>query len=613
MAKIILQKMRFDNILSYGEGNEIDFQQGRVVQLVGKNGSGKSSLATILEECLFNKNSKGLAKGDLFNWDLEKKHYHIEVDFSKDGDSYSVIKDVKSTAKVTLICNGEDISGHTATQTYKLISDIFGCDFTTFTKMVYQSVGSSLDFLKSTDAKRKEFLTSLFDQEIYKSTENDVKADIKEVEASVSKLSGSIQSTKKMLEMIIKDSQLDIPERVPVPEYDDNGTNEQISELRVQAALATQQSAMIEKKIEADRRVQAAKDKLDKFNKPIPNVSKEEVDNLQKEHAVLLSQKKEFAGQVREFSTQSAHTHCRTCGSLLDTTAAKHALALAQEKLGEVEKKVIEVEPILEALNADLRYLKDFELSSKSLEEAIAYVKEFEGVDTSLNTDIKDINSQIRTLQTQLQEHKQDVEKAKQINSDSDKKQALKDAALERLDLVQADLEELTENLKEQQELLADLQIIAKSLKDIVGYKLEYNVKVFEELINKYLSELTDGVFALNFELNGAKLDVVIYNNGRQTSMASCSTGQQQRIQTATLLAIRSLLSAISKVDINLLFLDEVISYIDTQGIETLIEVLLGEQDLNSFIVSHGHSHPLAEQINIVQDAKQVSRLEVSK
>lgn len=613
MAKIILQKMRFDNILSYGEGNEIDFQQGRVVQLVGKNGSGKSSLATILEECLFNKNSKGLAKGDLFNWDLEKKHYHIEVDFSKDGDSYSVIKDVKSTAKVTLICNGEDISGHTATQTYKLISDIFGCDFTTFTKMVYQSVGSSLDFLKSTDAKRKEFLTSLFDQEIYKSTENDVKADIKEVEASVSKLSGSIQSTKKMLEMIIKDSQLDIPERVPVPEYDDNGTNEQISELRVQAALATQQSAMIEKKIEADRRVQAAKDKLEKFNKPIPNVSKEEVDNLQKEHAVLLSQKKEFAGQVREFSTQSTHTHCRTCGSLLDTTAAKHALALAQEKLGVVEKKVIEVEPILEALNADLRYLKDFELSSKSLEEAIAYVKEFEGVDTSLNTDIKDINSQIRTLQTQLQEHKQDVEKAKQINSDSDKKQALKDAALERLELVQADLEELTESLKEQQELLADLQIIAKSLKDIVGYKLEYNVKVFEELINKYLSELTDGVFALNFELNGAKLDVVIYNNGRQTSMASCSTGQQQRIQTATLLAIRSLLSAISKVDINLLFLDEVISYIDTQGIETLIEVLLVEQDLNSFIVSHGHSHPLAEQINIVQDAKQVSRLEVSK
>lgn len=613
MAKIILQKMRFDNILSYGEGNEIDFQQGRVVQLVGKNGSGKSSLATILEECLFNKNSKGLAKGDLFNWDLEKKHYHIEVDFSKDGDSYSVIKDVKSTAKVTLICNGEDISGHTATQTYKLISDIFGCDFTTFTKMVYQSVGSSLDFLKSTDAKRKEFLTSLFDQEIYKSTENDVKADIKEVEGSVSKLSGSIQSTKKMLEMIIKDSQLDIPERVPVPEYDDNGTNEQISELRVQAALATQQSAMIEKKIEADRRVQAAKDKLDKFNKPIPNVSKEEVDNLQKEHAVLLSQKKEFAGQIREFSTQSAHTHCRTCGSLLDTTAAKHALALAQEKLNVVEKKVIEVEPILEALNADLRYLKDFELSSKSLEEAIAYVKEFEGIDTTINTDIKDINNQIRTLQTQLQEHKQDVEKAKQINSDSDKKQALKDAALERLELVQADLETLTEDLQEQQELLADLQIIAKSLKDIVGYKLEYNVKVFEGLINKYLSELTDGVFALTFELNGAKLDVVIYNNGRQTSMASCSTGQQQRIQTATLLAIRSLLSAISKVDINLLFLDEVISYIDTQGIETLIEVLLGEQDLNSFIVSHGHSHPLAEQINIVQDAKQVSRLEVSK
>ena len=66
-----------------------------------------------------------------------------------------------------------------------------------------------------------------------------------------------------------------------------------------------------------------------------------------------------------------------------------------------------------------------------------------------------------------------------------------------------------------------------------------------------------DGIFALNFELNATKLDVVIYNNGRQTSMASCSTGQQQRIQTATLLAIRALLSSVSKVDINLLFIHQ--------------------------------------------------------
>ncbi len=609
--------MRFDNFLSYGESNEIDFESGRVVQLVGANGAGKSSIATALEECLFNKNSKGLSKSELFNWEQEKKHYHLEVDFAKDGKEYTVVKDVKSTAKITLLEDGEDISGHTATQTYKLISDIFGCDFNTFTKIVYQSVGSSLDFLKTTDAKRKEFLTSLFDQEIYKVLEADVKADIKIIEGVVATLSGSIDSTSKMLQMVIKDSQLAIPERVEVPEFDDSQVSERIGELKAQATLVSHQQTMIKKKLEADRRVQEAQETVDLLKQRVEGIDNPTDEEL-KEQKDLWSEcnhkLRDAETRIKTFSVESSNTTCRTCGSHLDVSAALNALNIAKQDKSEVVDIVTTTAQLIKEMEDKKQAWGKLGLAEKTLEAARESAMDYNDVgDSSIDLDIGDINADILRLQNDVKQRKQEVETAKAINVDSDKKQALKDAAMDRLEVIEKELDNLNADLAEQQEYLADLQLIAKSLKDIVGYKLEYNVKVFEELINKYLSDLTDGIFALNFELNATKLDVVIYNNGRQTSMASCSTGQQQRIQTATLLAIRALLSSVSKVDINLLFLDEVISYIDTQGIETLIEVLLKEPELNSFIVSHGHSHPMAEQIVIMQDENQVSRLVEAK
>lgn len=604
--------MRFDNFLSYGEGNVINFQQGRVVQLVGANGAGKSSLATALEECLFNKNSKGLSKSELFNWEQDKKHYHIEVDFFKDGNEYTVIKDVKSTAKVTLLENGEDISGHTATQTYKVISDVFGCDFATFTKIVYQSVSSSLDFLKVTDAKRKEFLVALFDQEIYKDLEGKVKTRIKELDLTVSKLTGSVSSTKKMLDMVIKESQIVVPARVEIPEYDDTQDVERVSELKAQANLANHQQAMIKKKIEADRRVLDATKKFDEAGKLVEGVDKPEDSELtsaKSELSEVQHKLKDAESRIKTFSAKVESNVCKTCGTHLDVSDSIRAFEIAvQDRLA-----VVHVVTDLSNQVSDMTHNKAlwdaYDRAKKTLEREDAALLELGDIDETAPTDISEIQAEVIRLQGTIQDSKKRVEEARVANTAADKQQALKDNATSKLEVLTKELDTLSVDLEAAQADIADLQIIAKSLKDIVGYKLEYNVKVFEELINKYLSDLTDGVFALTFELNATKLDVVIYNNGRLTSMASCSTGQQQRIQTATLLAIRSLLSAISKVDINLLFLDEVISYIDTQGIETLIEILLKEPELNSFIVSHGHSHPMAEQVTIVQDENQVSRL----
>ena len=66
------------NCFSYGEENEIDLSRTTLTQLVGTNGTGKSSIPLILEEVLFNKNSKGIKKADIANR-INNKGYDITL------------------------------------------------------------------------------------------------------------------------------------------------------------------------------------------------------------------------------------------------------------------------------------------------------------------------------------------------------------------------------------------------------------------------------------------------------------------------------------------------------------------------------------------------------
>ena len=73
MSNITLKTLKFSNMFSYGKENKIDLNKSRISQLTAPNGSGKSSIAMIIQETLFNKNIKGIKKSDILNrWSKEK-------------------------------------------------------------------------------------------------------------------------------------------------------------------------------------------------------------------------------------------------------------------------------------------------------------------------------------------------------------------------------------------------------------------------------------------------------------------------------------------------------------------------------------------------------------
>ena len=183
---ITLKILKWSNVFSYGENNSIDFSINPITQLIGANGNGKSSIPLILELVLFNKNSKGIKTGNILNRYTNSKSYNINLTFDKDGDSYFIDTTRASTQKVGLYKNGEDISSHTATGTFKIIEEILGFGHREFVQLVYQSSASSLEFLTATDSARKKFLIDLLDLGSYTDKFGEFKELVKIVSDDIS-------------------------------------------------------------------------------------------------------------------------------------------------------------------------------------------------------------------------------------------------------------------------------------------------------------------------------------------------------------------------------------------------------------------------------------------
>ena len=229
----------------------------------------------------------------------------------------------------------------------------------------------------------------------------------------------------------------------------------------------------------------------------------------------------------------------------------------------------------------------------------------YRGIDSDLPSQILDkeaLADNLVELETKLRAAKIELAKIAKENEARTKSNP-------RIEIIQAQTDGFIEKLNKAKAVLAqqaqldsNLDVLKKafSTNGLLAYKIENLVKELEELTNQYLAELSDGRFTLQFIVSNDKLNVQITDNEVIVDILALSSGELARVNTATLIAIRKLMSSISKSRINILFLDEVISVLDDAGREKLVEVLLAE-DLNTYAVSHGWTHPLLEKIEVVK------------
>ena len=596
---ITLQKLKWSNCFSYGPDNEMDLSDNTVTQVLGTNGMGKSSIPLIIEEALYNKNSKGIKKADIPNRYVNAG-YHIHLEFTKDKKRYDVIIDRKSSIKLKLLENGEDISSHTATNTYKTLQDIIGIDFKTFSQLVYQNTNSSLQFLTATDTNRKKFLIDLLHLEGYVRL-----FEIFKEEARKSALNlNSIESKIATIEKWLASNKLSDTSILPVSEIsiETIEDEQELAALMIEIKNISEKNKKISqnntfKQMLAEIRIEEARD---------CEVSEiQSYDDLQTE-AGQLSQA--VAGSKRLLDKMGKlGDHCPTCEqdvdasfkqSLIDAEAMK--IANARERQDEIERRISEIKRD----NAKFQNARKIESDWSEL---------FRSIDNNLPASILDpeeLKGRARGIQERIQNAKDELIRLTRENEAITKRNTRIQVVLEQTEEFEQELFELNELLDLESATVSNLEVLKKafSTNGLLAYKIENLVKELEELTNHYLAELSDGRFTLEFVVSNDKLNVQITDNGNIVDILALSSGELARVNTATLIAIRKLMSSISKSQINILFLDEVINVLDETGREKLVEVLL-EEDLNTYVVSHGWTHPLLDKVEVVKSGN-VSRLE---
>ena len=603
MSQISLKKLTFSNMFSYGKKeNVIEFNKNKITQLTAPNGSGKSSIALILQEVLFNKNIKGIKKADILNRWSNLKEWNASLDFNIDHTNY-VIKVSRLGAKsiVKLTANGKDLSEHKVLDTYKKVQELLNLDFSIFSQLTYHSSIDLLEFLKATDTNRKKFLINLFNLEKYIKIGEAIKIVSNNENKKLTLLQGELNG----IDSFLKDTDIsETIEFIDIPKSDEN-LIKKLALLEKEVEEYTETCKKIDKNnFSIEERNGLTFDMSMKVPETDPNM----FSDLEEVNQEVTKTKLHKQNIERSLTSIDMSDTCYACGQTIDNSQSKQ---LHKDLNNDLCNTVIRIEGLLEELDYAKEHVNSYQYAVEKYNNNQKTIEKFEQltqmIDKSLSTihpnydqlqkDLFNTNKKVNDNQIKIQDATEHNQKVGIHNAKVAALVEQKEDFLSRQTVIKNDILSLSNKL-------SNLNVLKKafSTSGIVAFKLENLTKELETTINYYLSLLSDGQFQVSFRLDKEKLNIIVSNNGIDTPIETVSGGEFSRIQTSILLAIRSILAKLGGSSVNLLFLDEITGVLDDEGKEKLIEVLSEEKDLNVFLISHDFTHPLIDKISIVKE-----------
>lgn len=598
---ITLKNLKFSNMYSYGQNVEIALSKEKITQLSAPNGAGKSSIALILQEILYNKNIKSIKKGDILNKYVTDKDWWAKLSFSVGNNEYLIdVKRTPTQTKVVLLENNIDISEHKVLDTYKKLHEILGMQFDIFSQLTYQSSIDLLDFLKATDSNRKKFLINLFNFTKYLELGDSIKIESNRIDKELIAKRGELKSVQ---EYINNSTILSNKELAEIPEIDEQ-IKYSIKELELNIHNIDADIKQIDKN---NLYIRERNDINFSVSMQAP-VNPELASELQKKRDGINLAKRLLQEAKDKLKALDLSDSCYACGQALDNSQSLALKTNFEEAISINNNKYSEQDEEYKNL---IKQQKEFDNTLIAYTVNKASIERFETlsnlIDTSLprNTpDKRQIELELTKLKNSLKSQEDSRNKIKRYNEEvyaHNTKMIILKEELQKFSSRQTELNSDIFNLQSKSD---NLQILKKafSTSGIVAYKLENVAKDLENTINKYLTVLSDGQFSVVFRLIGEKLNVIIVSNAKEVTIESLSGGEFSRVQTSVLLAVRSTLSKIGGNSINLLFLDEITGVLDDAGKEKLFEILSEEIGLNVFLISHDYSHPLIPKIEIEKE-----------
>lgn len=526
-----LKSVEFRNFNSYGNRTQkIEFDEsGDFYLVVGDNGSGKSSISDVIKFGIYGKvGNKKL--GDLPN--RHNKALFVRTTLEKNKKTDVVIERGVAPSYVRLLINGKeyDQAGKKNVEQY-IEDEIIGMPFYVFNNIISLSINDFKSFLNMSSHDKRMIVDKIFGLEIINSIRFLIREELKNTKNNIYLLDKEVK---------LLDQQL--------TEF-----NNEIGNL--EKTIKTDHSA---KKVLVEKRTEEIKKSIEKINSSIDSLVEKENEYLEKinKFSEALSSTKNKKQNIDQKKKLYENDKCPTCGSLLDTDEHKEIY----KSLIENEKKV---QANFDKINSSLLKLRD-------VREKISTRKnQFGEKKTELRLIMGRLDVELRESKNHLNNSKTMTFIKKQVESTGTRKTNT---------FKKKDVQTNKHNFfKIIDEIFGDKGVKQLALQKILP---TLNVEIKKVLINM---GMTDYQVKFDTEFNPK-----IVQLGHNVSVSQLSTGEKKKIDFAILIALIRLLK-MKNPGMNLIFLDEIFSSIDPNGIFHILEILKNstkELNLNVFVIN---------------------------
>ena len=512
-----------------------------------------------------------------------------------------------------------DISARNKTDTNKLILEILGINKNIFLDSVFlsQTVSTNLASLSPTQRKeRLEILTNT-DQVI-----NTFKENLKEqqtlyeskcveTQLEINKIEGkqeTIENQKQNLLIQIDNINRQIEERNQLGNIEDidrqiQNYNNEINNINKQIPEIDNKITIINNSIKELNVEQGINETL-KHDKDLEIQDQRNIcTNIQNEITrvtnIIGHNKVDIDRINKEIEEIKNSDTCPTCGRKYDNVNEEHIQKVIEEKNKEIkdlEDKNLE--------NSEYVQNKQTELD-KEIEKGKKLKEEFE----ELSKVYRDKNNEIDEQQTNLlntnNEKTQLLQNIQNIQQNINSLNKQKDTILkfeipdktqyekmcDDIDKQIVELNDSINNLNKQLEENNDyvgsikhcLQLITK---DFRTYLLQNSISYLNSLLKNYSQKLfSNEKDIIYITQDDTKLNIQL----GEATYESLSGGEKTRVNISLLLAQKSLANVIGNISCNIIILDEILGYCDSQAEEKVIDLITTElEDLDSiYMVSH--------------------------
>lgn len=454
------------------------------------------------------------------------KNFYGKIELDCDGHSVIIERGLAPTI-FTVTIDGNVVDTAGKTNVQDMLEEVYyRIPYSVFKNIIVLSINDFKSLVNLNTSDKRNIIDRIFGFTIFNEVLKKVKEDVKGIDNEISENSGSLRANNNSIERII--SQVNELKNNIVPQ-------DEIKKL----ALNIQETEEKEKKNE---------ESIQKLEETREKIKREAL-----EKSVDIKDAKKRIEEIDKKIKLIDSGRCPMCGSSLETDEFR------EEKENLLEER-------------------------KSCEETIKLITDI--VNESVRK-IEILNKNITTFKGNSQ-RSNIIELKSDLKSKISANETKVDPLIETKKHIENDIAKLTEEQNILSEKKLNYSILLKMLGEDGGIK-QMIAKSYIKDLNNIIAQTIDFMnmpYSVVFDSN---FNTTIMQNGSKVNYKTLSTGEKKRVDFATIISFVKLLK-LQYGELNLLFIDELFSNIDIDGVDDMLQLLKDlcqELSLNIFLIHH--------------------------